>query len=96
MGENNMGYGRFSKKEEEIMESFLKHGSIPAKDIEKDYPEQVKSLKRRWFIKKVKNKYIITSRGTNAIIQQIRTGRYWVAPLSSYKAFLKAKKESKT
>ncbi len=87
-----MGYGRFTKKEEELMEVFYNHRYLPL-SIEKDYPHQIKSLRRRWFIKKVKDKYVITRRGESAIIQQIKTGSFWVAPLKTYKSVYKSVQE---
>ena len=80
-----MGWGRFPKKQEELMESFLKGKTIHKKEVS-GYPHQIKSLLRKGMIKKhLKNYYKLTNRGKSAISQQIKVDRYWVAPLGTYK-----------
>lgn len=80
-----MGYGKFDGNEMDVMESFLRHGSIQKPEILENYPHQIKSLLNRKMIVSVGKKYVITKRGESAITQALRDdGHYWVASLKPW------------
>jgi hypothetical protein len=74
-----MGYSHFDDDEEIIMTALLRE-NVRRDDV-KGYPLHIKSLLRKKMIMRHSNYYVITDRGRNAIIQQKRSGEYWVSPL---------------
>jgi hypothetical protein len=75
-----MGYSHFSGNQEDLMQAFLHFKKVNKSEIG-GYPDDVKSLLRKKMIACDKKQCWITERGKNAIIQQSKTGEYWVAPL---------------
>lgn len=85
-----MGYRKLQENDEEVLEVFAKHKCISkkdAKDLEKNYPHNIKSFKRNLFIDK--SGRCITDRGKSAFTQHEKTGRFWVMPLKDYKRIKK-------
>lgn len=81
-----MGYSRFDKNEEYIMEGMLNLKTLKKDSKEvSDYRPMIKSLLRKKMIKSERGHYKITDRGRSAITQQIRSGEYWVSPLKPKK-----------
>ena len=79
-----MSYSRFSGNQEEIMEAFLRYKQVKKSELS-GYPDDLKSLIRKKMISCKKDICSITERGKSAIVQQKRTGEYWVAPLKPKK-----------
>ena len=73
---------KLQENDEEVLEAYFKRKCISKsdlKDLQRDYPHNVKGLKRKKFIDKAGR--CITDRGRSAFLQHRKTGSYWVAPL---------------
>ena len=83
--------------EEEVLETFYKHRLTKEEyeQMKRDYPSQIKKFEDNyWTTVDGSGKVTASGRGAEVFRQFVRSGKYWVAPIGTYKRTYKPIKVS--